>query len=208
MIKSLLDADENDLSETKPAVKAKPSDEKAFAEFAAPFSEIEAQENALKHSASETVAAEVSEVPPTSSESAENFDQTAVYQSPFAEFEDETAKQTINAESPAETNAETVKFTPPLQTTAKQPRAEESVLFSQTAYQPESSAETIRKSGLAYTAAIILVASIVFTLIIGWFADLLLGTSPWGIVVGIVLGSIIGFIQFFRITSQILKDKD
>jgi F0F1-type ATP synthase assembly protein I len=33
-----------------------------------------------------------------------------------------------------------------------------------------------------------------------------LGSSPWGIVAGIVLGSLIGFVQFFRITSQIFKN--
>lgn len=78
----------------------------------------------------------------------------------------------------------------------------------QTDFKPESLAQTARKSGLAYAAGITLFASIVFLMGLGWFADLLLGTSPWGIVGGIVFGSIIGFIQFFRITSQILKDKD
>jgi len=68
---------------------------------------------------------------------------------------------------------------------------------------PESTADTIRKSGLAYSAGIAFFASVVFMLVIGWGADLLFGSSPWGIVGGIVLGSIIGFIQFFRITSQI-----
>ena len=67
----------------------------------------------------------------------------------------------------------------------------------------ESLAETARKSGLAYSAAIALFASVAFMLIIGWGADLLFGTWPWGTVVGIVFGSIIGFIQFFRITSRI-----
>jgi F0F1-type ATP synthase assembly protein I len=78
----------------------------------------------------------------------------------------------------------------------------------QTDFKPESLATTARKSGLAYAAGITLFASIVFSMGLGWFADLLLGTSPWGMVGGIVLGSIIGFVQFFRITSQILKDKD
>ena len=78
----------------------------------------------------------------------------------------------------------------------------------QSHYQSESSDETIRKSGLAYSAAIILFGSIVFTLILGWFADLLFGTAPWGKVGGIVLGAVIGFVQFFRTTSQILKDSD
>ena len=75
----------------------------------------------------------------------------------------------------------------------------------QTEVQPESTGETIRQSGLAYSAAIVLFGSVVFTMILGWFADLLLGSSPWGIVGGIILGGIIGFIQFFRITSQIFK---
>ena len=65
--------------------------------------------------------------------------------------------------------------------------------------------DTVRQSGLAYSAGIAFFAAVVFMLILGWGADVLLGTSPWGIVVGIVLGSVIGFVQFFRITSQIFK---
>lgn len=76
------------------------------------------------------------------------------------------------------------------------------------AFEPESQAETIRKSGLAYSAAIVLLASVVFMMLLGWFADLLLGSSPWGIVGGIVLGGIIGFIQFFRISSSIFKKEN
>lgn len=68
---------------------------------------------------------------------------------------------------------------------------------------PDSLAETTRKSGLAWSAGIVFFSSIAFMLVLGWFADLLLGSSPWGIVVGIVLGSLIGFLQFFRISSQI-----
>jgi len=75
-------------------------------------------------------------------------------------------------------------------------------------FKPETQAETIRKSGLAYAAAITLFGAIGFLLLIGWFADLLLGTSPWGAVGGVVLGSVIGFMQFFRMTAQILKNKD
>ena len=69
----------------------------------------------------------------------------------------------------------------------------------------DSIAETTRRSGLAYSAGIVFVAAVTFMLILGWGADLLLGTKPFGIVVGIVLGSVIGFIQFFRLTSQIFK---
>ena len=68
-----------------------------------------------------------------------------------------------------------------------------------------STAETVRQSGLAWSAGIAFFAAVVFMLILGWGADVLLGTAPWGIVGGIILGSVIGFIQFFRLTSQIFK---
>ncbi len=87
------------------------------------------------------------------------------------------------------------------------PASDDKPMF-QTDFKPESFAETARNSGLAYAAGITLFGSIVFLMALGWFVDLLLGTSPWGIVGGIVLGSIIGFVQFFRITSQILKNKN
>lgn len=69
----------------------------------------------------------------------------------------------------------------------------------------ETTAETMRKTGLAWSAAIVFFGSVVFMLILGWFADLLFGSSPWGIVVGILFGGVIGFFQFFRITSKILN---
>ena len=71
--------------------------------------------------------------------------------------------------------------------------------------EPASMAETVRQSGLAWSAGVAFFAAVVFMLVLGWGADVLLGTSPWGIVGGIVLGSTIGFIQFFRLTSQIFK---
>ncbi len=101
--------------------------------------------------------------------------------------------EAANAELPAETKIE-----------ESHEEINNRVLF-QAAAEPESIAETARKSGLAYGAAITLFGSIVFMLILGWFADLLLGTQPWGIVGGIVLGAVVGFFQFFRITSQIFK---
>ena len=75
-------------------------------------------------------------------------------------------------------------------------------------YSPPTQGEVVRQSGLAWSAGIAFFGAIVFMLFLGWIADLLLGISPWGIVGGIVLGSIIGFLQFFRITSQIFKNND
>jgi F0F1-type ATP synthase assembly protein I len=88
---------------------------------------------------------------------------------------------------------------------AEQPDNFPSGTLFQSEPKPQSRAETFRQSGLAYSAAIVLFGSVIFMMIFGWFADLLLGSSPWGIVGGIVLGGIIGFIQFFRITAQIFK---
>lgn len=71
--------------------------------------------------------------------------------------------------------------------------------------EPESLAETTRRSGLAWSMGIAFFSAVVAMLLIGWGADLLFGSSPWGKVGGIVLGSIIGFIQLFRLSSQIFN---
>lgn len=71
----------------------------------------------------------------------------------------------------------------------------------------ETTAENLRKTGLAWSAATVLGGSVIFMMVIGWFFDLVFGSKPWGIVGGIILGAIVGFIQFFRITSQIFKDE-
>ncbi len=80
--------------------------------------------------------------------------------------------------------------------------------FTPIPYFPATQTESIRQTGLAWSAGIAFFGSVAFTLFLGWLADLLLGTSPWGIVGGIVLGSVIGFLQFFRITSRIFPPKD
>ena len=67
--------------------------------------------------------------------------------------------------------------------------------------------ENARRSGLAFSAGIVFFSSVVFMLFLGWIADWLIGSSPWGLVGGIILGSVIGLIQFVRITSQIFNSK-
>jgi len=94
------------------------------------------------------------------------------------------------------------------QDASDEPRPEEPIISSPY-FEPESQAETARRMGLGYAAGITFFATVAFMLFIGWGADLLLGTEPWGIVVGIVLGAVIAFIQFFRITNRIYaKPKD
>jgi F0F1-type ATP synthase assembly protein I len=77
------------------------------------------------------------------------------------------------------------------------------------AYRPpeieETSAETARKTGLAFSAGITLFGSVVVLMALGYLADRLFGSSPKGLVGGIILGAIFGFFQFFRLTSQIIK---
>ncbi len=68
---------------------------------------------------------------------------------------------------------------------------------------PESQAESTRKSGLAYGAVISLVGAILVFLAIGWGVDKYFQTAPWGIVIGILVGAVLGFYQFIRISSQL-----
>lgn len=60
-----------------------------------------------------------------------------------------------------------------------------------------------RKGALAYAAAISLFASVLTLLGLGWLLDRWLGTSPWLLVLGIVLGSGFGLYEFVRITSKL-----
>ena len=60
-----------------------------------------------------------------------------------------------------------------------------------------------RKSGLVYAAVISFVLSTVALMGFGWLLDRWLGTNPWLLVAGIVLGAGIGFYQFVRLLSRI-----
>jgi len=79
--------------------------------------------------------------------------------------------------------------------------------FVPLAYVADAPQETVRQTGLAWSMGIVFFGSVAFMLFLGWLADLLLGSSPWGIVLGVIIGSGIGFVQFFRISSQIHAPK-
>lgn len=63
--------------------------------------------------------------------------------------------------------------------------------------------ESNRKTGLAYAAAFSLFAAVVAGLGLGWLLDRWLGTRPWLLVVGLVLGAAAGFYEFIRTTSKL-----
>jgi ATP synthase protein I len=63
--------------------------------------------------------------------------------------------------------------------------------------------EENRKSGIAYAAALTLFASVASLTGVGWLLDRWLGTAPWLLALGIVLGAVAGFYQFIRLTSRL-----
>jgi len=67
----------------------------------------------------------------------------------------------------------------------------------------EDPQETNRKTGIAYSAAFSLFAAVVSGLIIGWLLDRWLGTKPWLLVAGLVLGAAAGFYELVRATSRL-----
>ena len=59
-----------------------------------------------------------------------------------------------------------------------------------------------RKAGFAYAAGITLFASVVTFCGAGWLVDKWFGIAPWGLIIGIVLGSAVGLYEFVRISSK------
>ena len=63
--------------------------------------------------------------------------------------------------------------------------------------------DAIRQSGLVYGAVISLVFSVLAMLLVGWALDRWLGTEPYLIVTGIILGAVAGFYQFIKLISRL-----
>ena len=59
-----------------------------------------------------------------------------------------------------------------------------------------------RKAGFAYAAGITLVAVVVTFCGLGYLLDKWLGTDPWLLIAGIVLGSAAGLFEFVRLSSK------
>ena len=59
-----------------------------------------------------------------------------------------------------------------------------------------------RKAGFAYAAGLTLFASVVTFCAAGWLVDKWLNIAPWGLIIGIVLGSAAGLYEFVRLSSK------
>jgi ATP synthase protein I len=67
----------------------------------------------------------------------------------------------------------------------------------------EDEGEVNRRSGVMYAAALSIFFSVLAGFGVGWGLDRWLGTTPWMVVAGIVLGSALGFYEFIRLTSKL-----
>jgi ATP synthase protein I len=59
-----------------------------------------------------------------------------------------------------------------------------------------------RKAGFAYAAGLALFATVATFCGLGWLLDKWLGTQPWCLVGGIVVGSAAGLFEFVRLSSR------
>lgn len=65
-----------------------------------------------------------------------------------------------------------------------------------------SDQEENRKTGFAYAAGITLFAVVVTFCGLGYLLDRWLGTDPWLLIAGIVVGSAAGLFEFVRLSSK------
>jgi ATP synthase protein I len=77
------------------------------------------------------------------------------------------------------------------------------ILDSQDKRNESEEQEATRKSGTAYAAGLTIFFSVLTFLGFGYLLDRWLGTAPWLMVAGILLGSAVGFYEFIRIMSKI-----
>ena len=67
---------------------------------------------------------------------------------------------------------------------------------------PESS-----KMSLAFSVGGILTSNIIGGIVLGYFLDRWLGSSPWLVVVGLVVGTINAFWRLYRVMLQLGNDE-
>ena len=74
---------------------------------------------------------------------------------------------------------------------------------------PRSSPESeVASSAEGWVAGGAFFGSILSGALLGYLADLWLGTDPWFVVIGILLGSYSGFVRMWHLSKQMLKGPD
>jgi ATP synthase protein I len=69
--------------------------------------------------------------------------------------------------------------------------------------QDDDKEEINRKTGIAYAAAFSLFAAVASGLLAGWLLDRWLGTKPWLLVTGVILGAAAGFYELIRTSAKL-----
>ncbi|MDT7543494.1 MAG: putative F0F1-ATPase subunit Ca2+/Mg2+ transporter [Acidobacteriota bacterium] len=67
----------------------------------------------------------------------------------------------------------------------------------------ENDRDANRRSAAMWGAGLSMFSSVLAGFLIGWGLDRWLKTSPWMVVLGIVLGSAVGFYELVRLTSKL-----
>lgn len=62
--------------------------------------------------------------------------------------------------------------------------------------------------GLAFRSVTEMAASLFVTGLIGWAIDAQFDTSPWGIIIGLILGAVAGMLNAFREAQRLNKSED
>ena len=73
---------------------------------------------------------------------------------------------------------------------------------------PSGDQGTWRALGELSSIGLVLVVSTIIGLVGGYYADRLLGTSPWLLLVGLVLGIAAGFVNLFRSVNRADRELD
>jgi ATP synthase protein I len=73
---------------------------------------------------------------------------------------------------------------------------------------PSGDQGTWRALGELSSIGLVLVVSTIIGLVGGYYADRLLGTSPWLLLVGLVLGIAAGFVNLFRSVTRADRELD
>ena len=67
----------------------------------------------------------------------------------------------------------------------------------------ENSSDAPGKMAIAMSVGVLLVTNVIGGTALGYGADKLLGTQPWGLVLGVILGTISAFVGVYRIMQRL-----